>query len=133
MAKIIRLKGTEPKLYELVAPLVMNPEILKYNNHYPFKTGESFVWFVAVKDDRVAGFMPVEVKGKSMTINNYYVDTSLEKKLFPKLLKAVVKKMADGDKSLQAVVMAPHAHYFEDEGFETFKSWKLYLKMEKKV
>ena len=70
MAKIIQLGGTDPQLYALVAPLVMNPDVLKYNNRYPFKTSDSFTWFVAVKDGQIAGFIPVEEKGKSMTMNN---------------------------------------------------------------
>ena len=31
MVQIIQLQGTDKRLYELVAPLVMNPEILKQN------------------------------------------------------------------------------------------------------
>lgn len=131
MAKIILLKGTEPRLYQLVAPLVMNSEILKYNNHYPFKTSDSFVWFVAVKEELVQGFVPVEIRGKHFVINNYYVDEELEKKLFPQLLKAVLKKLEDHSKTFQAVVMVRHAQYFADMGFEVIKSWRLYQKMEK--
>ena len=131
MAKIILLKGTEPRLYQLVAPLVMNSEILKYNNNYPFKTSDSFVWFVAVKEELVQGFVPVEIRGKHFVINNYYVDEKLEKKLFPQLLKAVQKKMEDQSKKFKAVVMVSHAQYFADMGFEVIKSWRLYQKMEK--
>jgi hypothetical protein len=41
--KIMTLQGTDKLLYELVAPLVMNPAILRQNNNYPFKTSR-FVW-----------------------------------------------------------------------------------------
>ena len=51
MIAVIKMAGTSPELYSCVAPLVMNPEIIKYNHNYPFKTGESFVWFVAFADD----------------------------------------------------------------------------------
>lgn len=58
MIAVIKMAGTSPELYSCVAPLVMNPEIIKYNHNYPFKTGESFVWFVAFADDgnHVLGF-----------------------------------------------------------------------------
>ena len=46
MIKVIQVNGTEKRLYELVAPLVMNPKVLNYNNDYPFKTGEKFIWFI---------------------------------------------------------------------------------------
>ena len=45
MIQIIQLKGTDRRLYELVAPLVMNPDVLKQNYNYPFRTSEDFVWF----------------------------------------------------------------------------------------
>ena len=60
MTQIIELQGTEKRLYQLVAPLVMNPEVLKQNYNYPFRTSESFVWFVAVDGKEVVGFIPLE-------------------------------------------------------------------------
>jgi uncharacterized membrane protein len=45
--KIMTLQGTDKLLYELVAPLVMNPAILRQNNNYPFKTSRSHVWYIA--------------------------------------------------------------------------------------
>ena len=37
MIQIVQLHGTDKKLYELVAPLVMSPEVLKQNYNYPFR------------------------------------------------------------------------------------------------
>ena len=31
------LKGTEKRMYELIAPLIMNADIIRINNNYPFK------------------------------------------------------------------------------------------------
>lgn len=131
MIRILQFQGTDAELYSLVAPLVMNPKILKYNNNYPFKTNDSFVWFVAVEEKEVKGFVPVEVKGSTMTVNNYYVDENEENTLFPLLLKTVIGKQAELEKSLHAVVMVRHAVYFESEGFKTCKVWTKYLKMER--
>ena len=36
MIQIVQLHGTDKKLYELVAPLVMSPEVLKQNYQLPF-------------------------------------------------------------------------------------------------
>ena len=44
MMQILKLQGTDRQLYRLVGPLVMNPKVLQYNNGYPFKTGEHYVW-----------------------------------------------------------------------------------------
>ena len=35
MIAVIKMAGTSPELYSCVAPLVMNPEIIKYNHNYP--------------------------------------------------------------------------------------------------
>lgn len=67
MLKVIKMAGTSQELYQCVAPLVMNPDILKYNHNYPFKTSESFIWFVAFYEKKVLGFFPVEVRKKQLS------------------------------------------------------------------
>lgn len=56
MLKVIKMAGTSQELYKCVAPLVMNPDILKYNHNYPFKTSESFIWFVAFYEKKCWAF-----------------------------------------------------------------------------
>ena len=43
--KIRQIEDNDPELYSLIAPLVMNPKVLKSNNNYPFKnfSGNSMV------------------------------------------------------------------------------------------
>lgn len=48
MIQIVQLHGTDKKLYELVAPLVMSSKVLKQNYNYPFRTSEEYEWFVAL-------------------------------------------------------------------------------------
>jgi hypothetical protein len=101
MIQIIQLKGTDRRLYELVAPLVMNPDVLKQNYNYPFRTSEDFVWFVAVEKRKVIGFIPVEEKKKECIINNYYVEDNNEstlklllEKYFPSCLGNFSKELS---------------------------------------
>ena len=130
MIAVIKMAGTSPELYSCVAPLVMNPEIIKYNHNYPFKTSESFVWFVAFADDgnHVLGFFPVEIRKKSAIINNYYVKENNEE-VFLKVLDAVISEFIDTEKLLEAVVQKTHESYFMSQGFEIKRAWSLYLKM----
>lgn len=37
MAVVVKMAGTSPELYSCIAPLVMNPEVIKYNHDYPLK------------------------------------------------------------------------------------------------
>ena len=54
--------------------MVMDPEVIRANNNYPFKTGEEYVWFIAIEDKEVVGFVPVEQKSrKKAVINNYFL------------------------------------------------------------
>ena len=131
MAVVVKMAGTSPELYSCIAPLVMNPEIIKYNHNYPFKTSESFVWFVAFSANQVVSFFPVEERGKSLIINNYYVSKD-DEGVFLSLLKSVANELLEGEKVLEAVVQKPHESYFRAQGFEVERAWSLYLKMRKK-
>ena len=129
MVQIIQLQGTDKRLYELVAPLVMNPEILKQNYNYPFRTSEDFVWFVAVDKKKVIGFIPVEEKKKEFVINNYYIESNNEDTL--KLLLEKVISETNTSKELTSVTFMEHSSLFKDLGFSEEKIWTRYVKMKK--
>lgn len=129
MAQIIELKGTEKRLYQLVAPLAMNPEVLKQNYNYPFRTSESFIWFVAVEGKEVIGFLPLEYKKREVVINNYYI-----KENNAEVLKALLEKVitsVEEDKLLSSVTFIEHTNVFKELGFSVEKEWKRYVKMNK--
>ena len=68
---IEKLDGTSPRLYTLVAPLVMRRSVLRQNNNYPFWTSRSHTWFVAWEGETVFGFIHVEITdGGVAKINN---------------------------------------------------------------
>ena len=129
MVQIIQLQGTYKRLYALVAPLVMNPEILKQNYNYPFRTSEDFVWFVAVDKKKVIGFIPVEEKKKEYVINNYYIESNNEDTL--KLLLEKVISETNTSKELTSVTFMEHSSLFKDLGFSEEKIWTRYVKMKK--
>ena len=58
--KIRQIEDNDPELYSLIAPLVMNPKVLKSNNNYPFKNFSGTVWYIAMEDSDISGFMPFE-------------------------------------------------------------------------
>lgn len=126
--KIEQIEGLDSHLYELVAPLVMNPRILRQNNNYPFKTSRSHVWFVAVDGSQVLGFLPVEKRDFKAVINNYYVrEESLE------LLRQLVKQAVEAlkDYSWAAVSQVDHVPVFTQCGFTVSVEWKKYIKLVK--
>ena len=122
------LSGIAPRLYELVAPLVMSCSVLRQNNNYPFKTSARYIWFVAIEDERVLGFIPVEMKDNCYVINNYYVSGD-----DPALLAALLGEAVchfPGKCPLQSVTHTRHLSVFEENGFVVIRTWKLYVKME---
>ena len=129
MIQIVQLHGTDKKLYELVAPLVMSPEVLKQNYNYPFRTSEEYEWFVALDNKHVVGFVPVEHKKYECVINNYYIDSNNEDTL--KLLLEKVISETNTSKELTSVTFMEHSSLFKDLGFSEEKIWTRYVKMKK--
>ena len=126
--RIEKIAGSEERLCHLVAPLVMNPGVIRQNNNYPFKTSARYIWFVAIEDDRVWGFIPVEMKDNCYVINNYYVSGD-----DPALLAALLGEAVchfPGKCPLQSVTHTRHLSVFEENGFVVIRTWKLYVKME---
>lgn len=70
---VISLNGTDPRLYALVARLVMDPDVLRQNNNYPFKTTPQHTWHLCLDNGEVAGFMPVKTTSRGLSLDNYYL------------------------------------------------------------
>ena len=129
MIEIKQLHGTEEELYRLVAPLVMNPAVLKQNYNFPFRTSEHFQWFVGLDGEgQVAGFVPVECKRTEYVIHNYYVRGK-----DPDVLSALLARVLQAfpDKWLAAVSFVEDAELFSSLGFVAEKTWTRYVKMRK--
>lgn len=113
----------EPLLFTLIGPLAMNPKVLKANNNYPFKTTEHFQWYIAMEEDCVVGFVPIEKKSSNLVINNYYIANDN-----PEVLKALLEAIVPQE-SLYAVVQTKHEQAFAECGFQTDHKWTNYIKM----
>lgn len=127
MTQIIQLGGIDKRLYSLVAPLVMNPDVLKANNNYPFKTTDRYIWYIAMKSRQVIGFIPLERRSNYSIINNYYIVTDQEE-----ILSQMISDIcfATGtEHTLYSVAFVEHRKLFEKYGFVVEKEWKLYVKM----
>ena len=125
--EIIRLGGTERRLYELVAPLVMDAAVIRWNNGYPFKTSDEYTWYVARRGRKVCGFMPVRRDRARSLIDNYYACDD-DSQVLAALLAAAVEG-SDGEARLDAMAQKRHAGVFAEGGFETVASLKNYDKM----
>ena len=128
MIDVKQIEGTDPKLYELVCRLVMDPVVLRQNNNYPFKTTLHFVWFVALDKGEVAGFLPVERRdGGKAVINNYYIRDESAAVLEAMIVKA--QEALGGQYTLEAVAQTRDGDVFARNGFCATKVWKNYIKM----
>lgn len=129
MIQIVQLQGTDKRLYQLVAPLVMSPEVLKQNYNYPFRTSEDYVWFIALDNKHVVGFIPIEHKKHEYVINNYYIKEKNADTL-KLLLDAVIEKL-NADDNLTAISFLEDKDIFRELGFSEEKVWTRYVKMKK--
>lgn len=124
------MQGTDTKLFELVAPLVMNPAVLRQNNNYPFKTGAKYVWYVAVDDGRVDGFIPLKKTADGgFLIDNYYIRNDDVRVLYRLLAEVIADASPTGD-ALCATVHKRHVKAFAEWGFRSRTEWKKYDKMQ---
>ena len=126
--EIINLGGTEKRLYELVAPLVMNPAIIRRNNNYPFKTSSKYIWYIAIDNDEVIGFIPLKPILNGYCIDNYYIKGD-EKEIIETLLNNIITNLCSSF-ALTALVHKCHVKDFIENGFITFLELKNYNKME---
>ncbi len=126
--EIIRLDGIDKKLYELVAPLAMNPAVLRQNNNYPFKTSFKYVWYIALEGTEVIGFMPLKPSSGGKCIDNYYIQDDSGNTI-DKLLEHVIDDHGDSG-LLSALVHRRHVQDFHRNGFRTFIEWTKYEKMD---
>lgn len=128
--KIEILGGTSPRLYKLVAPLVMNAAVLRQNNNYPYKTSSRHEWLVGLDDDgkTVRGFFPIERREGYYYLNNYYVPTDSEEELLHIFIEKAIT-LYTPICPLVAVVHSHHVPVFQKKGFLPEREWKLYVKM----
>ena len=125
--EVIRLGGTDRRLYELVAPLVMNPAIIRQNNGYPFKTSAGYVWYIAVENGTVEGFMPLRKNSSGMLIDNYYIRGDSAQTIY-RLLDSI-SAGPEGALTLTATVFKRHVDMFKRRRFRSAVEWKNYDKM----
>ena len=123
--EVISLHGTDDRLYELVSRLVMNPEILRQNNNYPFKTSNGHTWYLCMDNGCVSGFMPVLTKGRGLYIDNYYISGD-EPEILDLLTEAI---LASTDKTVTVLSHKRHSGLFRRHGFISGTVFSLYDKL----
>ena len=124
---VIKLNGDDPRLYYLVAHLAMDETVLAYNLNYPYKTSPEYRWYIASKDGKTLGFLPVRFRERLGTINNYYVvDDDLA--VFALLIRELMWELS-ADYVIEAVVHLRHEKIFAANGFIVNLWWKRYARM----
>lgn len=129
--EIILLNGTEKRLYDLVAPLVMNPAIIRQNNGYPFKTSKDYIWYIAIENEVIEGFIPLKKSYTGILIDNYYIRGDNRQTL--KILLDRIISDTENKISLSATVFKRHVGIFRESGFRSSVEWKNYDKMQYSV
>ncbi|MDR1882961.1 MAG: hypothetical protein LBR26_09325 [Prevotella sp.] len=125
--KIIKVQGSDHRLYSLVGPLVMDPEVLGMNDGYPFKNTSSHVWYIAIKGkNKVAGFISV-VNDK---LCNDFAWQDYE--LLEDLVQNVLSDMEEG-RTISFVAGQGDIPLLEKLGFTEEKKYVKYVKMTKTI
>jgi hypothetical protein len=123
--RIEKVWGTDNRLYELIAPFVMNPEVIRLNGGYPFKNTEDHLWYISVKGkNMVTGFISI--------VNDHLCnDFTWEDK---DLLRILIERVfMDIEKGTLVTFVADNSDrpLLEEMGFSLQKEWTKYFKMAK--
>ena len=111
--ELISLHGTDDRLYELVARLVMDPDVLRLNNNYPFKTSPQYTWHICLVNGEVAGFMPAKMTASGLYVDNYYIRDD-DREILDRLIDNV---LASTDRAVTALCHKRHTEAFRSHGF----------------
>ncbi|MCM1371905.1 MAG: hypothetical protein NC113_04350 [Bacteroides sp.] len=125
--EVICLHGTENRLYELVAPLIMSPEVLRQNNNYPFKTTPQHTWHVCMKEGNVIGFMPAKNTSGGLYLDNYYIKED-DSKVLESLIEHI---LLSTDRPVTALCHKRHTETFRKYGFILCTIFAQYNKMQR--
>ncbi|GAB6119903.1 phospholipase D-like domain-containing protein [Dysgonomonas termitidis] len=123
--RIEKVWGTDNRLYELIAPFVMNPEVIRLNGGYPFKNTEDHLWYISVKGkNMVTGFISI--------VNDHLCNdfTWQDKDLLRILIE---RALMDVEKGTPVTFVADNSDrpLLEEMGFSVEKQWTKYFKMVK--
>lgn len=123
--RIEKVWGTDGRLYELIAPFVMNPEVIRLNGGYPFKNTEDHLWYISVKGkNMVTGFISI--------VNDHLCNdfTWQDKDLLRILIE---RALMDVEKGTLVTFVADNSDrpLLEEMGFSVDKEWTKYFKMAK--
>lgn len=124
--KVISLHGTDDRLYELVARLVMSPDILRQNNNYPFKTTPQHTWYLCIENETVIGFMPVKSTSGGLYLDNYYICED-NRKILDSLISYIISTT---DKPITVLSHKRHTDAFQYHGFIKCTIFAQYNKMQ---
>lgn len=125
--EVISLHGMDDRLFELVARLVMNPDVLRQNNNYPFKTTPEYTWYICMRNGVVAGFMPVKATPGGLYLDNYYIgedDPDVLETLITHILAAI-------DRPITVMSHKRHTDVFHSHGFITSTIFAQYNRMQR--
>lgn len=124
---IEKIFGYEQRVYQLIAPFIMNPEVIRLNGGYPFKNSEDHVWYVCIdKENMVRGFISVF---NNKLCNDF---TWQDLDLLEQLIRRALQDVAKGN-DITFIADTNDLPLLEKLGFSILKPGVKYFKMGKKV
>jgi hypothetical protein len=128
------LQGTAKRLYDLVAPLVLNPAVIRQNGGVAFKTSPKHVWLVSVLDNgRCAGFLPIQINNRVGKINNYYIKDRDEQLLSSLLGQVIEFAKQQNLKAIDIIAQIEDYKAVQQQGFAVETQFVRYTRFRKRL
>jgi hypothetical protein len=118
------LHGTEKRLYDLIAPLVLSPFVIQQNRGIAFKTSRKHVWILSVEEnEKCTGFLPMQLKNNRGEINNYYIQDRNEELLSALLTDALAFAQTQNLKIIDIITQIEDYETIQKIGFVVEKQF----------
>ncbi|MDR0543825.1 MAG: hypothetical protein LBG30_00540 [Odoribacteraceae bacterium] len=131
--KIEVLQGTEQRLYDIVAPLVMDPKVIRQNDGVAFKTTANHAWILAIDKNECVGFLPIQQKKTFAEVNNYHVRDRDKKILDRMLAQAELQMKKAGFETITVITQNTDYDVLVERKYTVEKTYIKYTRYTKKL
>lgn len=131
--KIQKVGGEDKAVYQIIAPVVMSKEGMKYFDNYPVTTSKDHVFYILTYDKDLCGFASIVPNKTIYAIRNVYVNNARNANVsFNNLIKAVLEGFDESD-FYQANITCMNADIplLKEKGFKMQKEGKNWSVMHK--
>ncbi len=130
---IQKVNGESKTVYQVIAPIVMSKEGMKYFDNYPVTTSKEHTFYILTYDGNLCGFATIIPHKTVYSIRNIYVNNERNANIsFNNLMKGILEDFEASDFDEASVyVKNEDIPLYKEKGFKVTKEGKNWSAMHK--